>query len=126
MVAQTLAERLLDLAVGLGVSGFLLGAGAATWYRPTLFAPDIADWNVTPWAQLLVSPALLLGGWFLALTVGIGWQAGPGFGLVAGGAAALARHAYGEDAWPARPVAGAMVAVGALLVGYGVVLAVTG
>lgn len=120
-----LSETLTDLAIGLGIAGLFLFAGAGTWYRPTLFAHLLDDWDVTPWAQLLVSPALLVGGWILALTLRIGWLAGPGFGLVAAGVGALCRHEYRdtESAWPPRSVSLALVGVGAALCLTGVLAA---
>ncbi|WP_424003157.1 hypothetical protein ACOZ4I_03715 [Haloarcula salina] len=116
-----LSETLTDAAIGVGICGMFLGIGAGTWYHPTLFAPLLDDWDLTPWAQLLVAPALLVGGWLLALTLRIGWVAGPGFALVAAGVGALCRHEYRdtETAWPSRVVSRALVALGTLLCVYG-------
>lgn len=117
-----LGEQLTDLVIGLGVSGGFLLVGGGTWYRPTLFAVLLDDWDLTPWAQLLVTPALLVGGWVLALTLGIGWVAGPGFGLVTAGAGALCRHEYRDTdtAWPTRRVSWALVGLGTALCVTGV------
>lgn len=65
---------------------------------------------------------LLVGGWVLALTLGIGWVAGPGFGLVTAGAGALCRHEYRDTdtAWPTRRVSWALVGLGTALCVTGV------
>lgn len=112
-----LSEPLTDLALGFGISGLFLFVGAGTWYHPTMFAYLLNDWDLTPWAQLVVTPALLIGGWMLALTLRIGWVAGPGFGLVAAGAGALCRHEYRDttSAWPSRLVSWALVGLGTAL-----------
>lgn len=108
---------LTELAIGLGIAGLFLSIGAGTWYQPTLFAVQIDDWNVTPWAQLLVSPAFLVGGTVLMLTLKLGWMAAPGFGLLAAGAGALCGHEYREaaDVWPSQRTSVALVAVGSIL-----------
>lgn len=102
---------LADLAIGLGISGTLLRIGAGTWYEQTLLAVRLDDWDLSPWAQLLVTPALLVGGWVLALTLRVGWVAGAGFGLVAAGSGALCRHEYRDAAaaWPTRGASWALV-----------------
>jgi hypothetical protein len=112
-----LGETLSELAIGLGISGLFLLLGGGAWYHPTLFAVLLDDWDLTPWAQLLVAPALLVGGWVLTLTLGVGWAAGPGVGLVTAGVGALCRHEYrdADAAWPARRVSWSLVGLGTAL-----------
>ncbi|MCT9098203.1 hypothetical protein [Haloarchaeobius sp. HME9146] len=116
---------MMDLLIGLGIGGFLLFVGTASWYHPTLFLVLFDRFAVDPWPQLLFTPAAYLGGLFLTLTLGLNLYFVQAFVGLAIGAAILLRHERNprndDDIWPSRPAGKGVLGIGGLFVALGLV-----
>ncbi|WP_254273444.1 hypothetical protein [Haloarcula marina] len=111
-----LPEAVTDALLGVAIAGFFLFVGSASWYFPTVFLYLFDGENVSPWPQLLFSPAAFVGGYVLALVVGLGLYAVHGFAAFAIGGAVVLRYrrsaADPVSLWPPRWTGQALVGLG--------------
>ncbi|GGO00975.1 MULTISPECIES: hypothetical protein [Haloarcula] len=118
-------EAVTDAVIGVALAGFFLFTGTASWYFPTVFLRLFDGDDVSPWPQLLFTPAAYVGAYVLSLTIGLGLYAVHGVVALCIGAAVVCRHrrstANPDSLWPPRWTGQALVALGAGLALFSVV-----